>query len=133
MLIGMVIVIFWEVFHKKMFWKLVLLMNFVGRFSVSILDPTLFLIYINELPDDVICNIAIYAGDTNLYSRGMIRHHSISPPPFCWGANFSPKFWKGGDGKKWEDICMGELTMFLVKKRLKNKTWLGQLNFKCRS
>ena len=28
-----------------------------------ILDPTLFLLYINDLPDDVICNIAIYAND----------------------------------------------------------------------
>ena len=35
----------------------------------SILDPTLFLLYINDLPDDVICNIAIYADDTNLYSK----------------------------------------------------------------
>ena len=26
----------------------------------SILDPTLFLLYINHLPDDVMCNIAIY-------------------------------------------------------------------------
>ena len=31
-----------------------------------ILDPTLFLLYINDLPDDVICNIAIYADDTLL-------------------------------------------------------------------
>ena len=27
----------------------------------SIVDPTLFLLYINDLPDDVICGIVIYA------------------------------------------------------------------------
>ena len=35
----------------------------------SILDPTLFLLYINHLPDDVMCNIAIYANDTTLYLK----------------------------------------------------------------
>ena len=34
----------------------------------SILGPTLFLLYINGLPD-VICNIAICADDTTLYSK----------------------------------------------------------------
>ena len=35
----------------------------------SIHGPKLFLLYINDLPDDVICNIAIYADDTTLYSK----------------------------------------------------------------
>ena len=30
----------------------------------STLGPTLFLLYINDFPDDVICNIAIYADNT---------------------------------------------------------------------
>ena len=35
----------------------------------SFLGPTLFLQNINDLPDDVICNIAIYADDTTLNSK----------------------------------------------------------------
>ena len=34
-----------------------------------VLGPTLFQPYINDLPDDFICNIAIYADDTTLYSK----------------------------------------------------------------
>ena len=34
-----------------------------------VLGPKLFLTYINDLPDDVICNFAIYADDTTLYSK----------------------------------------------------------------
>ena len=35
----------------------------------SILGPTLFLLYINDFPNDAICYIAIYADDTTLYSK----------------------------------------------------------------
>ena len=35
----------------------------------SILGPTHFLLYINDLPDDVICDIAIYADETTLYFK----------------------------------------------------------------
>ena len=35
----------------------------------SIPGPTLFLLYINDHPDDVICDIAIYTDDTTLYSK----------------------------------------------------------------
>ena len=35
----------------------------------SILGPTLFLLYMNDLPDDVICDIAFYADNTTLHSK----------------------------------------------------------------
>ena len=38
----------------------------------SILGPTFSLLYTNDLPDDVICDIAIHADDTTILSE--IRH-----------------------------------------------------------
>ena len=35
----------------------------------SILGPTLFLLYVNDLPDYVISDIVIYADDSTLYSK----------------------------------------------------------------
>ena len=35
----------------------------------SILGPMLFVLYINDIPDDVFYNIATYADDTTVYSK----------------------------------------------------------------
>ena len=35
----------------------------------SIIGPALFFLYINNLPDDIICNIAICADDTTLHCK----------------------------------------------------------------
>ena len=37
--------------------------------SSSLHGPELFLLYIDDLPDDVICNIAVCGNDTTLYSK----------------------------------------------------------------
>ena len=39
------------------------------QLMLKFLLPTLLLLCINDLPDDVICNIANYADDTTLYSK----------------------------------------------------------------
>ena len=40
-----------------------------GVLQCSIFRPTLFSLYINDPPDDVSCNIAIYTDDNTLYSK----------------------------------------------------------------
>ena len=34
----------------------------------SVLGPTLFFIFFNDLPDDIFCKLGIFADDTTLYS-----------------------------------------------------------------
>ena len=51
----------WKVFPR--------IFNNAGVPQGSILGHTLFLLYINDLPGDVICDIAIYVDDNTLYSK----------------------------------------------------------------
>ena len=41
----------------------------VGIPQGTILGPTLLLLYINGIPDDVVCNITIYVDDSTLCSK----------------------------------------------------------------
>ena len=41
----------------------------MGVSQGAICGPTLFLLYINDLSDDVVCDNAIYADDTTVYSK----------------------------------------------------------------
>ena len=52
-----------------------------GSSSKALLGPTLFLLYINELSDDVISNIAIYANDT-YFGRCSSELAQLVPLPF---------------------------------------------------
>ena len=66
----------------------------------SILGPTLFLLYINDLPDDFICNIAIYADDATLYSE-------CNQASYLWqqlelASELESDLWDTADwGRKW--------------------------------
>ena len=56
----------------------------------SILGPTLFLLYINDLPDDVICNIAIYDDDITLYSKCDQDSHLLQQLELASELEFDP-------------------------------------------
>ena len=46
-------------------------------------DPTLFPLYINDLPDDVICNSAVNVDDTTLYSKYDLASDLWQQPEFA--------------------------------------------------
>ena len=68
----------------------------------SILGHTLFLLYINDLPVDVICDIAIYADDTTLYSKCDQASDLWQQLEFFWTSELESDLWDTMDlNKKW--------------------------------
>ena len=72
---GQIFVLIWYFFSKRQLWVILdgkssqeYPVN-VGVPQGFILGPTLSLLYINDLPDNIICNIAISADDTTLYCK----------------------------------------------------------------
>ena len=74
----------------------------------SILGPTLFLLYINDLLDDVISNVAIYAHDAALYSLE-------------WPSELQSDLWGTEDwDRKWlVDFNAGKTQLVLVDQSTK--------------
>ena len=61
----------------------------------SIFCPTFFLLYFNGLPDDVICDIAIYADDT-ISILSLTRHWSVAATrDGFWAWIWSTRHWTG--------------------------------------
>ena len=74
-----------------------------GVSESSILGPTLFGLYINDLPDNVICDIAIYADYTSLYSKHLNCGNNLN-----WLLNLN-LIYKTLWSKKWlVDFIAGE-------------------------
>ena len=66
----------------------------------SILGPTFFLLYINDLPDDVFGDIAIYTDDTTLYFK--CDQASDLWQQLELASELEPDLWDTVDaGKKW--------------------------------
>ena len=94
----------------------------------SILGPTLFLLYINDLPDGVICDIAIYGDDTTLYSKCDQASVPITRIGF-WSWIWSMRHWTGaGSGflismlEKLNCFCLTAQTLVLLMWK-----WMGLL------
>ena len=78
-----------------------------------ILAPTLFLLYINDLLDDVVCDIAIYADDT-ISVLSVIRH-------LICGNNLN---WLMNLNLIYETLCTGAKSGLLI-------SMMGKLSWFC--
>ena len=84
-----------------------------------ILGLTLFLLYINNLPDDIMCDIAIYADNTTVYSKWI--RHLICGNNLNWLLNLNLIYETLDWGKKWlVDFIAGETQLVSLDKSNEN-------------
>ena len=85
-----------------------------GVYQGSILGPTLFLLYVNDFPDNVFCNIAVYPDDSTLYSK--YEQASDMWQQLELTSELESDLRDTGDwGKKWlVDFNLGKLSWFFL-------------------
>ena len=85
-----------------------------GVYQGSILGPTLFLLYVNDFPDNVFCNIAVYPDDSTLYSK--YEQASDMWQQLELTSELESDLRVTGDwGKKWlVDFNLGKLSWFFL-------------------
>ena len=72
LIIGQIFDLIFSVLSNRLLWVVLDAKSsqeypvYAGLYQGSILGPIYFLLYINYLPDDAICNIASYTDDTTL-------------------------------------------------------------------
>ena len=78
-----------------------------GKSQGLIVAPTVFLLYINDLPNNVICDIAIYADDTTLCSK-------CDQASYLWQLEFDLRDTLNWDRKWFVDFDAGKNSTVFV-------------------
>ena len=94
----------------------------------SVLGPTLFLIFINDLPLEVISHVSLFADDSKIFTRIVSEKNEAKWPGFRGDVNLQRDLNRVRDwARKWKmDFNVGKCKiMHLGKENPKNKYYMG--------